>query len=76
MNPMQFMKMKGAIEQFKQNHPKFPLFLNAVTKDGMKADTVIEVTVTEPDGKTYNTNLKLSNSDIELIQTLKSMSQS
>lgn len=75
INPMKLMKIKSAIDQFKQNHPKFPMFLSAVTKDGMQPGTVIEITVTNPEGNTYNSNLKLSESDIQLIQELKSMTQ-
>lgn len=71
MNPMKLFKIKTAIEAFKANHPKFPLFLNAVTTNALQTGTVIEINVTDASGKTYSSNLKLTDSDIELIKDMK-----
>ena len=32
MNPMNFLKYKKLIETFRDNHPKFPLFLKAASQ--------------------------------------------
>lgn len=66
-------KMKNAMETFRQNHPKFPLFLNAVSQDALVEGTIIEINVTTPKGKNYCTNVKLKSSDLELMETLKNM---
>lgn len=66
-------KMKNAMETFRQNHPKFPLFLNAVSQDALVEGTIIEINVTTPEGKNYCTNVKLKASDLELVDTLKNM---
>ena len=66
-------KMKNAMETFRQNHPKFPLFLNAVSQDALVEGTIIEINVTTPEGKNYCTNVKLKSSDLELMETLKNM---
>ncbi len=73
MNPMQLLKMKSAWDRFRSAHPKFPLFLNSVMQDGIRENTVLEFTVTEPDGKIYRSNLKISREDLELFQELKEL---
>ena len=52
-------KLRSSVQTFRNNHPKFPLFLNAVSADALKEDTIIEINVTSPDGKHYSSNLKL-----------------
>ena len=66
-------KMKNAMDTFRRNHPKFPLFLNAVSQDALVEGTIIEINVTTPEGKNYCTNVKLKSSDLELMETLKNM---
>lgn len=61
------------METFRRNHPKFPLFLNAVSQDALVEGTIIEINVTTPEGKNYCTNVKLKSSDLELMETLKNM---
>ena len=65
--------MKNAMDTFRRNHPKFPLFLNAVSQDALVEGTIIEINVTTPEGKNYCTNVKLKSSDLELMETLKNM---
>ena len=71
MNPMMILKLKKAWETFTANHPKFPLFINAMAKEGIKEDTIISIDVTTPEGKSYSSNLKVTASDLELLETLK-----
>ena len=66
-------KMKNAKETFRRNHPKVPLFLNAVSQDALVEGTIIEINVTTPEGKNYCTNVKLKSSDLELMETLKNI---
>lgn len=67
------MKIMGAWNKFKSNHPKFPAFLKAVQKRGFKEDMIIEVIVTEPDGEKIETSLKLSAQDIAAIEELRNL---
>ncbi len=69
----QMMKIMGAWNKFKSNHPKFPAFLKAVQKRGFKEDMIIEVIVTEPDGEKIETSLKLSAQDIAAIEELRNL---
>lgn len=66
-------KIKGCMDRFRANHPKFPLFINAVSQEAMKEGTVIEITVTTPEGKNYCSNIKLQADDMELIDCLRSL---
>ena len=66
-------KIKSGMAQFQANHPKFPLFLKAVSKDALVEETVIEVKITTPEGKEYCTNVKLKQDDIALFDSFKAM---
>lgn len=73
MNPTQIFQIMNAWKKFTSKHPKFPKFLQAVANEGIKEDTVIEVNVTTPEGKNYCSNLKITQSDLELFQQIKNM---
>lgn len=66
-------KIKSGMDRFRANHPKFPMFLNAVAQDALREGTIIEINVTTPEGKNYCSNLKLKSEDIEFLDTLKGM---
>lgn len=67
------MKFKGAWDTFTNNHPKFMPFMQAVGREAIADGAIIEVKVTSPDGKEYNTNMKLKQSDIDLFTQFKGM---
>lgn len=71
MNLMNLMQLKESWTVFKDNHPKFPLFLKAALKGPVKEGSVIEIRITSPEGKTIATNLKLKASDLELLEHWK-----
>ena len=61
------LKFKGAWDTFTQNHPKFVPFMQAVGREAIEDGTIIEVKVTSPEGKEYNTNMKITQSDLDLF---------
>lgn len=67
------MKFKGAWDKFNNNHPKFVPFMQAVGREAMMDGTIIEIKVTSPEGKEYNTNMKITQSDLELFAQLRTM---
>ncbi len=73
MNPAAMMKLMAAKNKFESNHPKFFAFIKAVFSRGIEEGTVIEVTVTRPGESPITTNMKIQQSDMELMQELKSM---
>lgn len=68
-------KAKEAIDRFRKNHPKFPAFIEAVSKNAIKDGTLIEITVTTPDGTCYESNLKLNSEDMELLEMITSFNK-
>jgi hypothetical protein len=71
MNIMSLMQLKECWDAFKNNHPKFPMFLKAASSHSLEEGSVIEITVTPPDGTPLTTNLKLKATDLELLEQLK-----
>ena len=61
------------MQRFRLNHPKFPLFLNAVSQEALVEGSVIEITVTTPEGKNYCSNIKLKQPDLERLVCLNSL---
>ena len=73
---MGLFQLKSLWDKFRENHPKFPMFLSALQKNGIKEGTIIEITITEPDGEKIQSNIKISASDLELFEQLKNISSS
>ena len=71
MNPMALMKIMNAKNKFNAILPKFGAFLNAAFVGGIQEGTIIEMKVTKPDGTEMTTNLKVNQSDLELLQELR-----
>ncbi|MBR1864432.1 MAG: hypothetical protein IJ806_10135 [Ruminococcus sp.] len=71
MNPMALVKLRGMLEQFRENHPKIPAFL-AAAANGMDEGSVIDIKVTNSAGQHLNASIKLDAQDIEFLQELRS----
>jgi hypothetical protein len=67
------MRVKEAWDTFTRNHPKFMPFMQAVTREAISDGTVIEIKVTSPQGKEYNTNMKITQSDLDLFNQMRTM---
>lgn len=72
MNFQSLLQLKSLWQRFTNQHPKFPAFLRAAGS-ALKEDSVIAFTITTPEGKTIESNLKVTSSDIELVESLKQM---
>lgn len=75
MNPTSILKFLSAKKQFEDNHPKFEAFVRRILSRPLEEGTVIEVTVTRPGEKPMTGNIKLLQSDLELLSELKEMSE-
>jgi hypothetical protein len=73
INPNMIFQMKNMWERFESNHPKFPKFLQAVGRECIEEGTVIEISVTRPDGENITSNIRLNKEDMELIQTMRKL---
>ena len=75
MNPASILKFLSAKKQFEDNHPKFEAFVRTVLSRPLEEGTVLEVTVTRPGEKPLTGNIKLLQSDLELLAELKELSE-
>lgn len=73
MNPASIMKIMNAKNKFTANHPKFAAFLDRVFSMGITEGTVIEITVTKPGEEPIATNMKVMQSDLDLLEELKGL---
>lgn len=71
MNLNNTMKMMKAWNTFQGNHPKFSAFCKVVMNRGIRVGSVIEITIITPDGERMETNLKVQQEDLELLQSLR-----
>ena len=74
MNPLDMMKFKGMFEKFVTLHTILPKFFARIHPE-LKEGSVIELTVTPPDGEPLNANIKVQAEDMELLQMIKNMQQ-
>ena len=72
MNPLAMMKQKPLFETCGQDHPKCLVFLGAVG-GAVDKDSIIEMTLTNSQGQTMKTNIKINDNDIELFQELSKL---
>lgn len=71
INPAIAMKIMNAKNKFTQNHPRFVAFLKVVFSGGIEEGTVIEITVTKPGQEAVTSNIRVTQGDLELLDTLK-----
>ena len=71
INPMKLLELKNLWSAFTRRHHKFPQFLSAVQAAGIKEGTIIEVQITTPEGKTFTSNLKVTEEDIQAVKNLQ-----
>ena len=75
INPASLMKLMSANNKFTENHPKFASFLGMLFSRGVEAGTVIEITVKRPGEEPVTANMRVQQSDLELIEELKELSR-
>lgn len=75
MNPAAMIKFMGAKKKFEKNHPKFAAFAKKMFESGIEEGTVIEIIVTKPGETPVRANIKVMDSDLELLRGLKELSE-
>ena len=73
MNPAIMMKLMSAKNKFTKNHPKLINFFQVILKTGLPEGTVIELTVTKTGEEPMTANMKVLDSDLELVEELKNL---
>ena len=75
MNPVALMKLMSAKNKFTENHPKFVAFLSTVFSRGIEAGTIIEITVKRPGEEAITSNIRVQQSDLDLMEELKGLAK-
>ena len=75
INPGTMMKMMAAKNKFTDNHPRFVAFLSMIFSRGITEGTIIEITVTRPGEQPMTSNLKVQQSDLDLMEELKNLAK-
>lgn len=73
VNPKQLMQMADRLRIFKEQHPRVLEFISAVGRCSLQPGVILELKVTETDGRTSVTNMRLTPEDIETIEIIKSL---
>lgn len=73
-NMSMLLGVRQKLDVLRANHPKFFGFINAVRMKGIKEGSIFEIKVTTPEGETLETAIKLTESDMEVLKDLLSMS--
>ena len=72
-NPLQFMQMAERLRIFKPQHPKVLEFIQAIGRNNLQPGVILELRVTDLDGRVSVTNMRLTEEDIETIGIIKNL---
>ena len=72
-NPLQFMQMAERLRIIKQQHPKVLEFIQAIGRNNLQPGVILELRVTDLDGRVSVTNMRLTEEDIETIEIIKNL---
>jgi hypothetical protein len=73
VNPMDMFKIKGIWDRFCAAHPKLVPFFRTVRTQAIGEGTIIDIKVTDPNGKTFHYNLKLTQEDINDLAEVRGL---
>lgn len=73
MDFSQMMQLKAALDSVSAAHPKLPGFIQDVRAKGFEEGQEIAVAVRYPDGSEYKCGIRVRQSDLEALETLKSL---
>ena len=71
MNAKRLFQMQMAWKKLNENHPRVLPFLKAVEAAGIQEGTIIEAVVRTPDGRTFESNVRVQQSDFDILKSLK-----
>lgn len=71
MNPTSVLKLMSAKAQFERSHPKFMTFVKKIMSRPIEEGTIVEITVTRPGEEPLTANIKLQQSDLDLLAELR-----
>lgn len=73
MNPSSILKLMSAKAQFERSHPKFMAFVKKVMSRPIEEGAIVEITVTRPGEEPLTANIKVQQSDLDLLAELRGL---
>jgi len=70
VNPAAILTLKKKWDEFSQRHPKFVSFLGLLKSRGVSVGSIIDIKVTLPNGESFQSNIKLTEEDAEMLKSL------
>ena len=72
MNPMNFLQLKPSWLRFRANHPKIISFVKTASRESfLDEGSLIEIHVTNSQGKEMSANIRVKQDDLEFLGALK-----
>ena len=75
VNPMDLMKLGERLKIFRQQHPKVRPFLSEVRGKALTPGAILEIRVTDVEGREYVSNIRVTEEDVETLRILSSLRQ-
>jgi hypothetical protein len=72
-NPLQFMQLAERLKIFREQHPRVLDFIQAVGRNNLQPGVILELRVTDLNGKVSVTNMRLTEEDVETIGIIKNL---
>ena len=73
LNPKQLLQLGERWKIFNEQHPRVLDFIRDVGRNSIEPGTILELKVTENNGRTAVTNIRLTEDDVETIAILKGL---
>lgn len=70
-NPAKLLQLKKQYEAFRERHPKFLRYLAYITDHYMEEGAVMDVNVTDAQGKSLHGNAKLTAEDVAFLREVR-----
>ncbi len=72
-NPAKLLQLKKQYEAFIERHPKFMRYMAYITDHYIEEGAIMDVTVTDAQGKSIHGNAKLCAEDVVFLQEVRRM---
>ena len=72
-NPAKLLQLKKQYEAFTARHPKFLRYMAYIVDHSMEEGTVMDVTVTDPTGKSLHGNARLTAEDVAFLREVRAL---
>ena len=73
MTPGKLLKFKSEWDAFQARHPKLIRYFETLAKQDAPAGTILDITVTYPDGSSLHANARMTEEDSVVLRQLQEL---